>query len=250
MNMLAAHGNLASLSFGIFLADSDDDFSEITFGGHNSERISSEIAWTPVAMPEEGHWMVQLRAIRIGGKAIDFCGDGQCRAVIDSGTSTIAMPSSLSGELVDELADSLQDPSLAEIRTTECKHATGEDIEFDIEGATLTLGPGEYARASVQMSESDGEEEEAAAMALLDGSDEGDRENRHLQAKCHPTFLPLDLPEPLGPKLFILGEPVLRKYYTVYDGNKMRIGFAVANQKVSGKDTGTRAATPPLIEMV
>jgi len=36
----------------------------------------------------------------------------------------------------------------------------------------------------------------------------------------------MDLPAPIGPKLFILGEPILRKYYTVYDSSAPpRIGF-------------------------
>ena len=41
-------------------------------------------------------------------------------------------------------------------------------------------------------------------------------------------LMTLDLPEPLGPKLFILGEPVLRKYYTAYDSKGKRIGFSRA----------------------
>ena len=32
------------------------------------------------------------------------------------------------------------------------------------------------------------------------------------------------LPEPLGPKLFILGEPVLHRYYTVYDWEQKKVG--------------------------
>ena len=31
-------------------------------------------------------------------------------------------------------------------------------------------------------------------------------------------LMSMDLPEPIGPKLFILGEPVLRKYYCLLRG--------------------------------
>ncbi|OLQ03704.1 Plasmepsin-2 [Symbiodinium microadriaticum] len=48
-----------------------------------------------------------------------------------------------------------------------------------------------------------------------------------------PTIMPLELPEPLGPKLFIWGEPVLRKYYTVYDWQDQQIGFALAKHMPS-----------------
>ena len=34
--------------------------------------------------------------------------------------------------------------------------------------------------------------------------------------------------QPLGPNLFILGEPVLRCYYTIYDWSSPRVGFGVA----------------------
>jgi len=41
-------------------------------------------------------------------------------------------------------------------------------------------------------------------------------------------LMAMDIPEPIGPKLFILGEPVLRKYYTVYDTAKLQVGFSKA----------------------
>merc|ERR1712031_81131 len=39
------------------------------------------------------------------------------------------------------------------------------------------------------------------------------------------------MPEPLGPNLFILGEPVLHRYYTVYDWVQLQVGFSLANSK-------------------
>jgi len=51
---------------------------------------------------------------------------------------------------------------------------------------------------------------------------------RRRDLRCFPLLMTLELEEPLGPKLFILGEPVLRKYYTVYDARLKRIGFGRA----------------------
>mmetsp|Transcript_33535 Transcript_33535/g.96370 ORF Transcript_33535/g.96370 Transcript_33535/m.96370 type:complete len:115 (+) Transcript_33535:255-599(+) len=45
---------------------------------------------------------------------------------------------------------------------------------------------------------------------------------------CEVSLMPLDVPPPNGP-LFIFGDPFLRKYYTAYDREKNRIGFAVAS---------------------
>merc|ERR1719263_2292418 len=39
------------------------------------------------------------------------------------------------------------------------------------------------------------------------------------------------MPAPLGPLLFILGEPVLHRYYTVFDWHGPRIGMGIANTK-------------------
>merc|ERR1712187_348734 len=208
-NMLAAKGVLAHPSFGIFLAESDDDFSEISFGGHNPNRVSSEIAWAPVEMPEHGHW----------------------RAVVDSGTSSIAVPSSFSENFLGELVNSMRDPPRSRSGATDCRKAFGQLLEFDVAGTTITLNPGDYARPAVQLSEEDGANEEAAAQDILTGGVA--KSGKQVQdVKCHPTFMPFDLPEPLGPKLFILGEPVLRKYYTVYDGEQKRVGFGMARHYV------------------
>jgi hypothetical protein len=124
--------------------------------------------------------------------------------------------------------------------TVDCGKAVGQLLELDIEGSTIELEPGDYARPSVQMSDGDDEVAEAAATAALSG--ETFAQNTGATplnssasppppARCHPTLMPIDLPEPLGPKLFILGEPVLKKYYTTYDWHNKRIGFGLATHK-------------------
>jgi len=43
----------------------------------------------------------------------------------------------------------------------------------------------------------------------------------------------VNLPAPLGPNLFILGEPLLSRYYTVYDWKEAQIGFGLAATKAN-----------------
>jgi pepsin A len=44
---------------------------------------------------------------------------------------------------------------------------------------------------------------------------------------CSVALMTLDIPPPKGP-LFIFGDPFLRKYYTIYDREKLQVGFALA----------------------
>jgi hypothetical protein len=46
---------------------------------------------------------------------------------------------------------------------------------------------------------------------------------------CELALMPMDVPPPDGP-LFVLGEPFLRKFYTVYDADERRVGFAHATR--------------------
>jgi hypothetical protein len=259
--MMARSGGLQHETFGVFLAESDDDFSEISFGGHNPDRVkTADLNWAPVALPDLGYWMVRILAIRVGGRRLDFCDDGECRAVVDTGTSLLAVPGGFTEELKHQLGSTLKDPPANADGTIDCRRAMGSLLEFDIEGSTLELDPGDYARPSVQMNDGDDEAAEAAATAALSGEEVQRIASRNLDAnsslkaaedekvlaKCHPTLMPIDLPEPLGPKLFILGEPVLKKYYTTYDWHQKRIGFGLAVHKHGNYDEPKEMEEPLL----
>jgi len=57
-----------------------------------------------------------------------------------------------------------------------------------------------------------------------------------IKRHCSPRLMAVRLPEPLGPKLFILGEPLLHRYYTVYDWENQQVGFALANNRWNRMD--------------
>lgn len=99
----------------------------------------------------------------------------------------------------------------------DCRTFPGPDFVFELEdGVTLTVGPEDYSRAT--------------AMRVLQSK------TNTSQTVCRASLLPLDGDEALGPKAFILGEPVLRKYYTTYDWRHRQIGFALSAQSIGNEE--------------
>lgn len=192
--------------FTVFLATSDLEQSDITFGGMRVEHIADgapkELGWCDVVQPELGYWQLHVHSIRAGDKVLPYCQDGGCRAVVDTGTSLLGVPSDV-GPILREALVHPQGP------TGGCL-GPGPDLHFDLGNFTITLGPKDYARPD--------EAQEAEEMTQTSYSSQD----------CVPMMMLMDLPEPLGPKLFILGEPVLQRYYTGFDSKNHRVGFALA----------------------
>jgi len=227
--MLSRSGQLAAAQFGFFLTEADHgEQSEISFGGPDPRRILEPVQWTPVIRPEEGHWLVALKAVRVNGEVLDICKDGSCRAVVDTGTTHIGVPVAakelLHNMLVRDAGDYL-----------DCRLAESYTLELELDSVNLTLRPINYMRRmplrhGVDVGNNVVSDDLAnAAGNITKNVTEVDVNATNVSRYCGPRLMATKMPAPLGPNLWILGEPLVQKYYTVYDWSKLRVGFSLAN---------------------
>jgi hypothetical protein len=248
-DILSNSGRISERHFGVFLTEGEDgEESEIAIGGHNPARTLTDIAWTDVVLPEMGYWQVEILALRVGGVTLDVCKNGGCRGVMDTGTSHLGIPGPFDQEVVKLLTTPAGD-------MLDCRLADLPDLEIELPGINITLQPDTYmrrlplredvnvdsAKGVVMPTTGELEKSESATTTtttptvLTDNDAPGS-----VPRICRPRLMPVNMPAPLGPLLFILGEPVLHKYYTVFDWAGPRIGMSVANTKMNTEDKSQR----------
>jgi len=197
-------------TFSVFLGTSDLEESTITFGGYKPEHIQegSEFAWSQVENGDDGYWQIKIFGIIANGEKLDFCDDGTCRGIVDTGTSLLAVPSSLGPQIVRKLRH-------VNVPGYRC-NGPGPKLEIDLGNITVELVPRDFARPEF----------------VGNGSAE-----LHENSTCIPMVMHLDLDEPLSKKTLILGEPILQKYHAAFHMDEIapRVGFAPA-MHVMGHD--------------
>jgi len=225
----------AQQQFGVFLTHEEEgEQSEIALGGYNPNKFLTPLKWVPVAKKQMGYWQVYVKEVRIDGKVLPSCQDGSCRAIVDTGTSHIGVPGPDLREFVDLLSVDVYDPVL------DCRKTRGASLEFLFDtDVMLKLAPGDYMRPlSLQVGTNVGLSNGQPVLTGMRNKTNTSESANQITASadgqvaqlrtCTPRLMPVNLPAPLGPKLFILGEPVLQKYYTVYDVAKGQVGFALS----------------------
>lgn len=175
--------------FAFYLSNTNDgDESEAMFGGVNKAHYKGDMVKIPLR--RKAYWEVELAGMSFGDESVEFEGTG---AILDTGTSLIALPSDLAELLNKEIGAK---KSFNGQYTVDCsKRDSLPDMAFNLAGYNFTLSPYEY---------------------ILEVS-----------GSCISTFMGMDFPEPVGP-LAILGDAFLRRYYSVYDlgSNSVRLAEA------------------------
>lgn len=282
-DMLVRSGIAAKPVFSVFLSDGEhNEESEVAMGGVDQRRLMEPISWSQVPMHDLGYWQVRIKAVRINGEEMDVCKDGTCRGVVDTGTSHLGIPAPYDKQFEKLLRRDAGD-------VLDCRHVDGAVVEIELmEGKVIALHPFNYMRrlplrdgvsvgsangVSVNGSKEATSSQNASANAsaepntdpifLLQNSTAQQAAPREtgqgnhsgpVKRHCSPRTMAVKLPEPLGPKLFILGEPVLHRYYTIYDWEQKRVGFSLANNHWNNLDpkeiTNQKGSLPQEVDML
>eukprot|EP00418_Pyrodinium_bahamense_P032046 CAMPEP_0179130638 /NCGR_PEP_ID=MMETSP0796-20121207/62027_1 /TAXON_ID=73915 /ORGANISM="Pyrodinium bahamense, Strain pbaha01" /LENGTH=406 /DNA_ID=CAMNT_0020829543 /DNA_START=301 /DNA_END=1517 /DNA_ORIENTATION=- len=127
--------------FAVFLARYDSGHSAISFGGYDESWAQSKLDWEPVAMRELGYWQVRIKSVRIGDTLLEDCAAGDCRAILDTGTSLLGVPRQASRAMHRMLARPVPgDHDSPERVSMDCREVPGNHIHFDLEsGAVVSL---------------------------------------------------------------------------------------------------------------
>mmetsp|Transcript_48697 Transcript_48697/g.89274 ORF Transcript_48697/g.89274 Transcript_48697/m.89274 type:complete len:577 (+) Transcript_48697:72-1802(+) len=251
LGMMTRSGQFSENHFGVFLTDGEDGSqSELAFGGHNKERLidpKSPLSWTPVIHADEGYWVVKVVAFRVGGQTLDFCKDGGCKAIMDTGTSHLGIPQPYDLDVVKML-------TVAAGEMLDCRLADLPPIEIELPGVNLTIHPDTYMRRLPLREDVNVDKkrdvdpvpngtEGAAEVTTTTTTTKAEIDHDSIdyvpgsvKRYCRPRMIPVTMPEPLGPKMFILGEPVLHRYYTLFDWATPQVGFGLANSRVNKVD--------------
>merc|ERR1712060_969073 len=137
-----------------------------------------------------GYWTLAMDDAKVGGKSITSVR----KAIVDSGTSLLAVPTADIKKIADAVGAKqvLPIPPFNKEYTVDCNSA-GPDIDIVIGGSTYTLKKGDYI--------------------IKD------------QTICLFGMTGLDVPAPAGP-LYILGDVFMRAHYVKFDVGNKRLGFA------------------------
>jgi len=149
------------------------------------------------------HWGLRMREFRVPGFSHPNPCVPSCGAIVDSGTSLIAVPRQ-AVEAISGLANAIK---------SDCSNMNSLPIlQFELDGATVELPPQAYVmqvEAPVYRN--------ASVWDKMFGEP-----GSEVAMQCAPAFMTIDQESQFGP-VWILGMPFLRYYYTVFDRAEKKI---------------------------
>lgn len=192
MQMLLEQKKIKHNIFCTYFTSGGKSGSVFSFGGPNSSYYSGDITYMPLIEASgwaAGKWVVMASEITFAGKSYDACGTTGCEIIVDTGTSILMGPSSIMDKMLKQMGTVEEDCSNLH---------TLPSFSFSFGGREFIIGPDFYV---IQI----------GLMGVV---------------RCKLGVQSVGSDD--GTPIWILGTPFLRKYYTVWDHDGKRIGFASA----------------------
>nr|XP_025965016.1 pepsin A-like [Dromaius novaehollandiae] len=120
--------------FSVYLSNDDESGSFVLFGGIDDSYTSAGISWIPLSA--ETYWQITMDSVSMNDEVL-AC-SSSCQAIIDTGTSLLAGPTSA----IDNILDALGSDSSGEIS---CDSASSlPDIVFTLNGNAFSVPASGY----------------------------------------------------------------------------------------------------------
>lgn len=162
-------------------------------GGIDSKFYKGEMNYLNVT--RKAYWQVHMEQLEVGS-GLTLC-KGGCEAIVDTGTSLMVGP-------VDEVKE-LQ-KAIGAVALIQGEYMVPCEKVPSLPIVYLTLGGKKYELTP-----------EKYVLKVTQGE----------KTMCLSGFMGMDIPPPAGP-LWILGDVFIGSYYTVFDRENNRVGFAKA----------------------
>uniref|UniRef100_A0A8B9NQ23 pepsin A n=1 Tax=Accipiter nisus TaxID=211598 RepID=A0A8B9NQ23_9AVES len=182
-NMMS-EGLVAKDLFSVYLSRDGKKGSFVLFGGIDPSYTTNGITWIPLSA--ETYWQISMdRYVSIGGETV-ACSYG-CQAIVDTGTSLLAVPNSALSNILSALGASSNGAiSCSAVNTL-------PDVVFQINGNAFSVPPSAY-------------------VIEMDGY-------------CVLGFQGMNVPTESG-ELWILGDVFIREYYVIFNRANNTVGLS------------------------